>query len=115
MFEKNSILLFFRSVLFLLSKNFWREIFLTLQASTCNNGISQTFPTAEKRVAVAGHVRNELAAFCQELILKKPEKNSAESELEVNRQISQGLRCLAKYYSRTDSKYEVDLSGKDYI
>ena len=44
------------------------------------------------------HVQKELCQLCCELSLKKPEKNDADSELEVNRQISQAMRCLAKFY-----------------
>ena len=44
------------------------------------------------------HVKKELCKLCCELALKKPEKNDADSELEVNRQISQAIRCLAKFY-----------------
>jgi hypothetical protein len=45
--------------------------------------------------------------------MKKPEKGSIESELEINRQISQALRCLAKYYDQIktenkDSKKSLD-------
>ena len=44
------------------------------------------------------HVRSELVAFLVELIQRKPEKDSAEDELNYVRTASQALRCLSKYY-----------------
>ena len=70
----------------------------SISSSACANGFKLIFTSTEKEKGVVNHVQKELVCFCEELILKKPDKNDIESELEVNRQISQSLRCLAKYF-----------------
>jgi len=71
----------------------------SISSSVCHNGLKAIFPSDEKEKGVLNHIQSELVLFCQELILKKHEKGDADSELEVNRQISQSFRCLSKYYS----------------
>ena len=47
------------------------------------------------------HVRSDLAPFLIDQVLRKPEKNDADSELEVIRTSSQALRTLSKFYQKT--------------
>jgi len=67
----------------------------SISSTTCSKGLDLVFP--EKIMQVVSHVSSELVSYCTEMVLKKPERGSIDSELEVNRLISQGLRCLAKY------------------
>ena len=52
------------------------------------------------------HVRSDLAPFLIDQVLRKPEKNDADSELEVIRTSSQALRTLSKFYQKTADKDE---------
>lgn len=68
-------------------------------AGKTNAGIKSVFLTGDKVNALVAHVKTELASHLIELIQRKAEKGSAESELEIIRTCSQGLRCLARYFS----------------
>lgn len=58
------------------------------------------------------HVRSDLAPFLIDQVLRKPEKNDADSELEVIRTSSQALRTLSKFYQKTADKDEQENQPK---
>jgi len=79
----------------------------SISSTTCAKGLDLVFP--EKIMQVVSHVSSELVTYCTEMVLKKPERGSIDSELEVNRLISQGLRCLARY--NQTGKNPLDISS----
>ena len=79
----------------------------SISSTTCSKGLDLIFP--EKIKQVVSHISSELVIYCTEMVLKKPEKGSIDSELEVNRLISQGLRCLARY--NDTGKTPLDISN----
>ena len=78
----------------------------SISSSIASAGVLKVFLNDEKIKNLVIHVRSDLAPFLIDQVLRKPEKNDADSELEVIRTSSQALRTLSKFYQKTADKDE---------
>ena len=78
----------------------------SISSSIASAGVLKVFLNDDKIKNLVIHVRSDLAPFLIDQVLRKPEKNDADSELEVIRTSSQALRTLSKFYPKTTDTNE---------